>query len=74
MPGGVGYWNINAERHGPDALVFTIGWRHFVIENALLRGTRLCLRYRGNGNFWEIVWDRDGLCIAVARQLLTRTQ
>jgi hypothetical protein len=54
MPGSVAlyhtsgsrYWNVNAERHGPDALVLTIGWRHFVIENALLRRTRELLGER----------------------------
>jgi hypothetical protein len=80
MPGGVAlyhtggsrYWNVNAEHRGPDVLILTIGWRHFVIENALLRGTRLRLRYRGNGNFWVSVWDLDGFRVTTAPRLLTR--
>jgi hypothetical protein len=64
--GGRQFWNVNTERRGPDVLVFTIGWRHFVIENALLLGTRLRLRYRDNGNFWVSVWDLDGYRISAA--------
>jgi hypothetical protein len=64
--GGSWYWNVNAECHGPDALIFTIGWRHFVIKNALLCGTRLRLRYRGHGNFWVSVWDCDDHRVAIA--------
>jgi hypothetical protein len=70
--GGCRYWSVNAERQGPGVLLLTIGWRHFVIENALLRGSRLRLRYRSRGNFWVSVWDHDGRRVAVALQLLTR--
>jgi hypothetical protein len=80
MPGGVAlyhtngvrYWNVNTERRGHDDLLLTVGWRHFVVENALLCGSRLRLRYRGNGNFWVSVWDRNGRRVTVAPQLLTR--
>jgi hypothetical protein len=57
--GGNRYWNVNAERQGLDVLLLTIGWNHFVAENAFSRGFRLRLRYRGGGKFCVSVWDHD---------------
>jgi hypothetical protein len=71
--GGSRYWNINAERQGPDVLLLTVGWRRFATENAFSRGFRLRLRYRGGGgDFWGSVWDHDGRRITIARPLLFR--
>jgi hypothetical protein len=42
--GGSRYWNVNAERQGPDVLLLTVSWRRFATENALSRGFRLRLR------------------------------
>jgi hypothetical protein len=70
--GGNRYRNINAERHDLDVLLLTVGWGHFITENAFSRWFRLRLRYRGGGNFCVSVLDHDDRCVTVARSLLFR--